>query len=554
MKKKRKETQKPKVGYLSFSGLESYGEDPEGVFSKLMEWLLPSVSYLTGRSQKHVRNEIRGPTIHPVSRLQGECKFDNGGLSCEIILYEGLFLSLRCFAEILATQMALPQDDVSMLGFLTGADKPSVGQGESMQRSKAIEIMEAVLERFWQKPNDPLGLTDWDFLDKARMFRPDYVRPIADVLPTLNAALKDSSRREWAQMLVQSASLFVLAHELGHYILKQKMGKDSLAEWAAAIRACGFREPESTGDDWAANWAVEFRADMEANDMLLHFGQRIARNEIKVVKYNGDPNAVVASWSIESYSSIFFTLACVHLIEMYGWARFGKPFPLTSHPPAMRRRHLLVGSIPPEAVLQLTSYGELIWTELEALFSDVLDLQIRKNRLCIKGRDKAETLEYFASVRKRFQESYIQGDIVNEVKNIHKQSKKGTKEEVDTLIHLGLSHSRRGEYQEAIDIYRKGLKIARHTSDKRKEIDLLVKIGKTQVNLHRSDDSLKSFEQAVAILEDLLTKIGKTQFNLLGYSDFYDSLEQGFAKLEPLLKTELEKSKAAKKERSEDPS
>ena len=182
-----------------------------------------------------------------------------------------------------------------------------------------------------------------------------------------------------------------------------------------------------------------------------------------------------------------------------------------------------------------------------------MDRQVQKNRLYVKGNDKAEILEYFASARKRFQESYIQGDIVNEVSNLHKQCKKGTKEEVDTLIHLGLSHSRRGAYQEAIDIYQEGLIIARRISDKRNEIDLLIKIGITQVNLHRYDNSLESFGQAQDILEDLLTKLGRTQFNLRGYSDVFDSLEQGYSILEPLLKADLEKSKAADKEPSKDP-
>ncbi|HUP59736.1 MAG TPA: hypothetical protein VNA69_04890 [Thermoanaerobaculia bacterium] len=417
MAKKKKGADQPSVGYFSFSGLDAFGDDPFTVFSTLQEWLLPSVSELSERSPQLVREEIRGPTILPTSRLQGECKFDGRGLQCEIILYEGLFLSLRCFAELLATQMPPPDKDTSLRSLLAGTARPRAGERESLERPKAIEILEAVLERFWLKPEDPLGLRNLDFLDKARMFRPDYVRPIADVLASLRSAL-DPPRLEGARMLIQSASLFVLAHELSHYIVKSRSDPKSLAAWSSAVRACGFRAPEPAEEGWAANWAVEFQADMEAGTMLMHFGQRAARGEVDAIRTSTDPDEFNVGWTLGTWSSIYFTLATVHLLEMYGWARFGRPFPLSSHPPAMRRRQFLVRTMPPEVAVLVSIHGEMIWTELEALFSDVLERQVAQNRLTVTGRDRTEMLEYFASTRSRFEQSYAKGGLLEELKDL----------------------------------------------------------------------------------------------------------------------------------------
>ncbi len=414
---KKKKGAGPTVGYLSIDGFDPFGQDPQKSLATLTEWLLPSVSYASGRSLDSVREDIRGPTTLPTSRLQGECRFDGDGLACEVVLYEGLLLSLRCFVEILATQLPVPQKGVSTLSVMTGGAKPRARAGASMPREKAVEILEVVLERFWQRPEDPLGIISGDMVDKTRWFRPDFVRPILDVLPTLNAAL-DAPRRDWTQTMIRSTALFVLAHELGHYVVRAQSDEGTSDAWTNAIRATGFREPDSASDDWAANWAAEFQADLQANTMLMHFGQRAARGEIEAFKHGEDVDAFIATFTMESWTNILFALATVHLIEFYGMARFGAPFPSISHPPAMRRRELLVRTMPPQVVVPLTIYGEMLWAELEVLFSEVLARQMQANRLAAAGRDLDETLEYFASARTRFERNYKQGELLRELNDL----------------------------------------------------------------------------------------------------------------------------------------
>jgi hypothetical protein len=375
----------PQVGTFSFSGLDAFGADPLAVFSKLKEWLLPSVSELSGRPAGRVREEIRGPVIHPTSRLESECHFDgDGGLACEVVVYEGMFLALRCFAEIVASQMQIEQQHVP----------------PAMPREKAVELLEAVLERFWLKPEDPLGFSSFDFLDKSRMLQPGYVRPIADIMPTLDHALSGSPRREWAQALIQSSAMFVLAHELAHYVVRSRGDDGSRAQWADAVRAIGFREPPDAPRDWAVQWAEEFQSDVEASTILMHFGQRAAGGEIEAIKPAGNRDQFIVGWSMSTYSGMFFTLGTLHLLETYGWARLQNPFPSVSHPPSRNRRELLTQLLPSMAAV-LTVHGDLVWNELEALFSEVLERQVRKNGLRLKGRDRTEMLEYFAAARKR---------------------------------------------------------------------------------------------------------------------------------------------------------
>jgi hypothetical protein len=417
--KEREPGDVPKVRSLYFNGLGSWAKDAHLIFPKLKDLLIPSVSNLTGRDPDVVREEIRGPEISSISRVRGECLFDDNGISCEIRLYEGLFLALRCFAEILATQMAVPQDEISMVDIMSGAAKLSVSTETSIPREKAVELMEAVLERFWQKPDDPLGVMD--LVDKARMFRPGYVQPIAEVLSSLKSGLEDPRRAEAAQMLVLSGSLFIMAHELGHYVTKAKMDPNALARMADAVREVGFDVPESMSDEWAMNWADEFQADLEAVNILMDFGQRLAENKIEIVQHKKNYDAFIVNYTIESYSNIFFTLGCFHLIETYGWARFGKPYLVPSHPQPLRRRELVVRTIPPQAVIQLTWAGELVWREMETLFSEVLSRLDEKKRFYLTGSEKKELLEYFASSQKRFQENYINGNIFKEVKELHEQ-------------------------------------------------------------------------------------------------------------------------------------
>lgn len=409
------------VRSLFLSGLGASADSANIIFPKLKEFLIPSVSYLSGRNEDLVRDEVRGPRIYPTSSVQGECLFDNSSLNCEIRLHEGLFLSLRCITEILATQMAMPRNKASMLDVLTGKTESSIRQSESLPRSKAVELLEAVLERFWLRPDDPLGAPD--LFDKERRFRPDYVRPIIDVLASLQGGLEDPERYEWSQMMVLSSSLFIMAHELGHYVTKAKLDEAELESWAAAIPKTGMIPPESPDDDWTRNWAVEFIADWQANLILLDFWQKLAKNEVKGIEFNGDPKTLLLRALMESYSGIFLALGCVHLLETYGWARFGNPYPSADHPPAFRRREFLVRTIPPQAVVISTWYAEWLLSHLETLFSDVLSQQDKKKRLNIKGSVKTETLEYFASARKRFLENYAEGKIADEVRQLHEQLK-----------------------------------------------------------------------------------------------------------------------------------
>lgn len=421
-KKEAKESEPgelPKVGTLYFNGLGALAKDAHLIFPKLKNLLIPSVSNLTGRDPEVVREEIRGPEISSTSSVRGECLFDDNGIGCEIRLYEGLFLALRCFAEILATQMAVPSSEISMVDIMSGAADLSFSTETSIPRSKAVELMEAVLERFWQKPDDPLGVMD--LVDKARMFQPGYVQPIAEVLSSLKSGLDNPKRAEVAQTLVLSGSLFIMAHELGHYVTNAKMDRNALARLADAVREVGFDVPKTMSDEWAMNWADEFQADLEAVNILMDFGERLAKNKIEIVKHKENYETFIVNYTIESYSNIFFTLGCFHLIETYGWARFGKPYLVPSHPQPLRRRELLVRTIPPQAVLHLTWVGELVWREMETLFSEVLARQDEKKRLYITGSEKKEILEYFASSQKRFQENYINGNIFKEVKKLHEQ-------------------------------------------------------------------------------------------------------------------------------------
>ncbi|MBN2572090.1 MAG: hypothetical protein JXA68_08180 [Ignavibacteriales bacterium] len=412
----KKAKEKPTVDYFSFSGLDAINDDPNKIFSGLMKFLLPSVSELLRRNINKVRSEINDPVISGRSKVQGECIYNESEKSYEILLHEGLFLLLRCFSEVLSTQLAVPSEDMSIVDMLSGASEISVDEERSLPRNEAIDMLEGILERFWQKPDNPLGLME--FIDKAQLFKSDNIQPVADILCSLITPLENAKRKEFSQTLVYSSSLYILAHELGHYMVKNKMNNEQMTLWADAVRQIGFGVPDSMDKEWAVHWAEEFQADMEAVNVLLHFGERLAGNKIEEIKLPGDFDSSLISFTVANYYSIFFTLGCLHLLEVYGWVRFKVPYLVSSHPPALRRREFIVRTIPPSAIIPLTAFGELIWCEMETMFSELLKELDKKKKIALDGKEKQEVLNYFAESKKRFKENYGEARIVKEVKNL----------------------------------------------------------------------------------------------------------------------------------------
>lgn len=404
----------PTVGYFSFSGLDV--DNGQEVFTRLADWLLPSVAAIAGRDPALVRREIRGPLLLPQSRVQGECRFDGDGTGCEVRLYEGLFLVLRCLAQTVSAGGLLVADGQALAERLRRGGEPAADDGAD--RAAARDTLEAVLERFWLRPDDPLGM--WEFLDKSQMSKPGYVRPIADVLASFHPG---EERRQQTRVLVLSASLATLAHELGHYVVRATRSPAEMEAMAAAVRAMGWQVYDEWREEWAADWAREFLADQAAAEILLHFGQRVSKGEIEQIEAPEKADELLVRFTVANYYAIFFALCTVHLLETYGWARHGKPYFAPGHPPAYRRREFIVRTIPPQAIVPITLAGEILWTEMESLLGDLLERLDRAGELVVAGARKKDVLGHFATAHERLKKNYLQGGVAREVAALWDQLK-----------------------------------------------------------------------------------------------------------------------------------
>ena len=117
MKKNESDYSTSEMRLLSYNGLRLSGREEAKLFHNFMKILLPSVSHVAGRNINLVRKEVRGPVVFKTGRIQSECIFNQeGDFNCEIRLYEGFFLALRCFSEIISSLMYKPRKINSLIG------------------------------------------------------------------------------------------------------------------------------------------------------------------------------------------------------------------------------------------------------------------------------------------------------------------------------------------------------------------------------------------------------------------------------------------------------